>query len=107
MKSYDMLTDLEHILTAFASLENPFVNLNRILRIKDPSYFSNYSAFVEFYTVLENLHADHRNNEDIKNKIKEFINNFIIKNSAIDSIIVGSSEAMTGLVDEFWEKCVN
>src|SRR5690554_7793432 len=62
MKSYDMLTDLEHILTAFASLENPFVNLNRILRIKDPSYFSNYSAFVEFYTVLENLHADHRNN---------------------------------------------
>lgn len=102
MKAFDLLTDLDHIVSVFASLGNPYVNLTRIIKKRDQIHFSNYTAFADFFELIDNLHSDQKNDNQNQLLIGEFIENFLNTECSLEYIIYQSCNTLTELVNEQW-----
>lgn len=96
LRSFDMLTDLDHVLRIFSSLENPLINLKRLVKHQDQQYFSNYFAFNHYFWLLNQLPEEHKADTDLRQEIKSF-NEFLRNYCSLEYIIQEASRELEPL----------
>jgi hypothetical protein len=60
VKSYDLLTDLEHLLRTFYELKNPSVKIKRLHTRRNPEDFLGYAEFADYFALIDELPIQQR-----------------------------------------------
>lgn len=69
--AYDTLTDLEFLVTAFASLKSPLVRVTRIIQTKRAGDFQK-KDFLEYFSSIDELKSRHKANAELWKAIRKF-----------------------------------
>lgn len=101
LKAFDLLTDLEHILSVFAGLENSMVKISKILKERDPVKFSDAKSFAEYFKLLNSLHTKQRKENEAE--INEF-HEFLKMNCSIEYVADEGARSLHDLIAEFRTK---
>tara|TARA_A100000171_G_C2138699_1_gene152693 strand:+ start:3512 stop:5278 length:1767 start_codon:yes stop_codon:yes gene_type:complete len=102
LRAYDILTDLEHVLSAFASLENPLVSLTKIIRRPDSMKFGSYKEFGNYFDLLDGLLPEHKSDEKLKKEIEDFKEDYLKTSCSIEYIIEEAARAIDPKTSKFW-----
>lgn len=84
LRAYDLLTDLESVLTIFTQLENPFVKVSRLLARKNIIDFPDMDSIATYLYTLDKLTPAQR--ESLKTDIEEFNKNFLMKDCQLEIV---------------------
>lgn len=76
-KSFDLLSDLRHILSVYFELDHPFVKLKRIIVRRNPDDFISVKEISDYIKLIEN--SEEKQLDTIRNDIDEFEREFISK----------------------------
>jgi len=87
LKSYDILTDLEHITKVFSEMENPLVYITKILKTHDKYSFSSTEAFIEFFKNADEIKKTH---PETHKEVIKFVEEKLIKNHELLELITAS-----------------
>ena len=96
LKSFDLLTDLEHVLYVFASLNNPLVKVIFIIRKRDLQLFKDLKYVAEYFRLLKNLKSNHKHVKEIEN----FNENFLKKECFLELLIQKSSNDLVNIIEK-------
>lgn len=100
VRAYDILTDLNHVLEVFASLENPYVEIVKMIRQKDQYYFPDYPAIASYFELRKKLPIEQL--QEIRSEIDSFENNFLKSGCSLEYIFI---EAIEDLIRISKETC--
>lgn len=102
LKSYDLLTDLNHILQIFLELDEPFVKLTRRLKRRNIDNFISYRDFAEYFVFL--LKSNPKKKNEIKDEIDEFHKEFLSKECQIEHIAYEAASDMNNVIKDLTTK---
>lgn len=92
LKAYDLLTDLEHVLTVFVELERPLVKVFKIMKRRDHLSFISPEDFVGYFMLLDAL--DQKQVKEKKDEIDEFNNEFLKKDCSLEFTIQEAAQEL-------------
>lgn len=98
LKSYDLLTDLEHILKVFYELDNPNVKVTRIIKQQKRDDFLVYADFAKFFELVGEMH--NKQKKQLQKKLEEFVSNFLLKEADIEILVQAATEDISTLQSE-------
>lgn len=96
LKSYDLIVDLEQVLTVFSDLNHPFVKVIRLHKRKNTQDFSSLEQFVEYFNLIESLNSKQR--EKLAGDILNFETAFL---GASTEMIYMAKEVSDNFLTEF------
>jgi|SRR5690554_5369898 len=83
-KSYDILTDLEHITEVFSKMEDPLVYITQTLKNHDEYTFHSIEGFLEFFKNAKEIKIDHPKKHI---EVSKFVEEKLIKEYELLKII--------------------
>jgi hypothetical protein len=98
IKSYDLLTDLAHILKVFYELDNPLVKIKKLHVRKNHEDFITIREFVEYFRLLEGLKPKQKN--EIESRIKNFEKEFLCQECNIEYLCYSMIQDMPKFIAE-------
>ena len=107
LKAYDILVDLEHILSVYASLENPLVAVSKVIKNRNTKDFSDFIGFAEYFTLLEALPMKHKSEPKFKKVLDEFNQTFLRKECSIETIVRHAEANIDFGFSSLWSVCKN
>lgn len=84
LRAYDLLTDLETVLSIFTQLENPFVKVSRLLARKNIIDFPDMDSIATYLYTLDKLTPEQH--KDLKADIEEFNKNFLMNDCQLETV---------------------
>ncbi|MFN8336351.1 MAG: hypothetical protein U0U09_14580 [Cyclobacteriaceae bacterium] len=84
IKSYDLLTDLEHLIRTFYELKNSSVRVKRLHKRRNPMDFLGYREFAHYFALVDDL--SDKQKKAIASDIEQFEKEFL--NESCDILIV-------------------
>lgn len=100
LKSYDILVDIWHVLRLFASAKLPALEVNRIIQRRDISDFLDTDGFNHYFTQLDSLTSDERN--DLQEKISAFEKGFLAGYLDLEHLASETAELLDGTVKHWY-----
>lgn len=91
IRAYDLLTDLEAVLNIFTNLENPFVEVSRLLKRKNVIDFPDLDSFATYLNMLDKITS--KQLKELGEEIADFNGNFLINECQLESV------SKQGLID--------
>jgi hypothetical protein len=85
LKSFDLLSDLLHLLKVFSELDDPMVKINQIHIKKDPHYFISISDYAEYFELINALKPSQK--KEIQASLATFEKEYLCKETSIDYTI--------------------
>ncbi|OEK01173.1 hypothetical protein BFP97_06455 [Roseivirga sp. 4D4] len=105
LKAYDTLIDLEHILSVYASLENPLVAIHKTLRNRNLKDFTDFKGFAKYFNLLNALPKEHKSKPDLKIALDNFNQNFLREACSIEGIVRNAEANIDFGFSDLWSRC--
>ena len=83
-KSYDLLTDLDHLIRTFCELKNSSVRIKRLHTRRNPMDFLGYREFAQYFALIDDLTGKQK--KAIANDVEKFERDFL--NESCDVLVV-------------------
>src|ERR1700757_693250 len=102
VKAFDLLTDLDNLLSTFYELENPLVKIKKLHTQKNPKDFISYKQYGEYFSLLNSISNNQK--ESIKKQATEFEKDFLNKDCNVEFICDNICESLPKVVKELTTK---
>lgn len=84
LNAFDLLTDLEHVLTVFSELNDPLVKLNRILKRRSCEDFVDFKQYATYFTLLKRIHD--KKKKEKETEVENFNREFLAQHCAAEFV---------------------